>query len=135
MRAALAVVLSVGSLSLTGSVGFQEHAHADTLRLNTTHNVSTAPAKVSQQIAGTPTTIVVVSPEVYSEWTKVAVCEEGGWVGYSGYNYPDSLGINRTNWFAYGGGSDLSPTAQIAVAERIEGSSYVPDQYGCAGAW
>jgi hypothetical protein len=66
----------------------------------------------------------------------VAVCEEGGWIGYAGANYPDSLGINAANWSAYGGGGDLSPAAQVAVAQRIEASAglagYVPDQSGCA---
>ena len=68
-------------------------------------------------------------------WDRVAVCEEGGW-GRNGFNtsYIGDLGINRANWFAYGGGSDLSPGAQVAVAQRIEGFSFVPDQNGC-GAW
>ena len=67
-------------------------------------------------------------------WDKVAMCEEGGWIGYAGPAYPDSLGINAQNWYANGGGSDLSPAAQVAVAQRIEGTSFVPDQSGCA-AW
>jgi hypothetical protein len=64
------------------------------------------------------------------------VCEEGGWVGYAGPAYPDSLGINAQNWAAYNGGSDLSPAAQVAVAQRIESAAgtpgYVPDQGYCA---
>lgn len=68
----------------------------------------------------------------YEAWTRVAVCEEGGWIGYAGPAYPDSLGITAAAWFANGGGSDVSPEAQIAVAQRIEGSSFVPDQSGCA---
>ena len=72
------------------------------------------------------------SDDLYAEWTKVAICEEGGWVGSSGPAYPDSLGINATNWYANGGTSDVSPAAQIAVAERIQ--TNVPDQSGCA-AW
>ena len=75
-----------------------------------------------------------LSPVLLAEWTRVAVCEEGGWIGYAGPAYPDSLGINAANWYANGGGSDLSPAAQIAVAQRIEGGGYVPDQSGCA-AW
>ena len=75
-----------------------------------------------------------VTPEQYAEWTKVAICEEGGWIGYAGPNYPDSLGIDAANWYANGGGSDLAPDAQILVAERIEGYGYVPDQSVCA-AW
>ena len=64
------------------------------------------------------------------------MCEEGGWIGASGPAYPDSLGISARNWQAYGGGGDLAPAAQVAVAERIEAAGglagYVPDQGGCA---
>jgi len=66
----------------------------------------------------------------YLAWSKVAVCEEGGWVGASGPAYPDSLGISAANWTAYGGTSDVSPDAQIVVAERIQANP--PDQSGCA---
>ena len=66
----------------------------------------------------------------------MARCEEGGWIGWAGPAYPDSLGISAHNWAAYGGGADLSPGAQVAVAERIEAaagqSGYVPDQGYCA---
>jgi hypothetical protein len=65
-----------------------------------------------------------------AQWTRVAVCEEGGWVGASGPAFPDSLGITAANWRAYGGTTDVSPAAQVAVAERIQ--SQVPDQEGCA---
>lgn len=67
------------------------------------------------------------------------MCEEGGWVGASGSAYPDSLGIDAANWYAMGGGDDLSPAAQVAVAERLEVSfgtpDFVPDQGGCYGSW
>ena len=69
-----------------------------------------------------------------TRWDRVASCEEGGWGNYGFPAYPDSLGISATNWYANGGGSDLSPAAQVAVAQRIEGTSFVPDQNGCA-AW
>ena len=72
-----------------------------------------------------------------AEWTRVAVCEEGGWIGASGSAYPDSLGITAANWARFGGGS-LAPLAQIAVAQRLLASvglaGWVPDQGGCA-AW
>ena len=55
-----------------------------------------------------------------AEWTPIATCEEGGWIGYAGPAFPDSLGITATNWRAYGGGSDLRPFVQAHVAERIE---------------
>ena len=85
-----------------------------------------------------PSATFSVGSDVLAQWTRVAVCEEGGWIGYAGPSYPDSLGINATNWIDYGGGSDLSPSAQIAVAQRIEAAAgtpgFVPDQSGCA-AW
>lgn len=64
----------------------------------------------------------------------MAICEEGGW-GRNGFgsSYIGDLGIARVNWYAYGGGSDLSPAAQIAVASRIQ--PYPPDQNGCGGGW
>jgi hypothetical protein len=66
----------------------------------------------------------------------VARCEEGGWIGYAGPAYPDSLGINATNWANFGGGADLSPANQVRIAQDIEAAGgspgYVPDQGGCA---
>jgi len=53
------------------------------------------------------------------EWTHIAVCEEGGWIGYAGPAFPNSLGITEANWRYYGGGSDLRPFVQVKVAERI----------------
>jgi hypothetical protein len=73
-----------------------------------------------------------LDPVLYREWTRVAICEEGGWIGWSGPAFPDSLGISAANWRSHGGTSDVSPAAQIAVAERIQ--TWVPDQDGCA-AW
>ena len=77
--------------------------------------------------------------DAYLEWSRVAVCEEGGWVGYAGPAYPDSLGIDSANWYGNGGASDVSPDTQIAVAERLEASfgtpGFVPDQDGCDGSW
>jgi len=81
---------------------------------------------------------IVTNTNLYSEWTKVAVCEEGGWVGSSGSAFPDSLGITSDNWYAYGGGSDVSPAAQIEVGQRLVDALGidVPDQNGCQpGGW
>lgn len=73
-----------------------------------------------------------------AQWSRVSVCEEGGWVGYAGWAYPDSLGISRANWFRFGGGTDLSPGAQIKVAQALLAANglagWVPDQSGCH-AW
>lgn len=82
-----------------------------------------------------------------AQWSRVAVCEEGGWIGYAGATYPDSLGIDAGAWYGNGGGSDLSPRAQIRVAvhliDSLVGASiqgvtvyvgFVPDQGACS-AW
>ena len=86
--------------------------------------------------APTTTTTAPIAASIYQAWTRVADCEEGGWIGSSGSAYPDSLGITAQNWYAFGGGSDTSPEAQIAVAERFraEYGMAIPDQGGCA-AW
>jgi Transglycosylase-like domain len=81
-------------------------------------------------------------PADYSAWSRVASCESGGW-RVLGYAYPDSLGISRANWLAFGG-TPLAPgsvsrageVAEIRVADRLAARYHVPipDRYGC-GAW
>ena len=81
-------------------------------------------------------------PADYGAWSHVASCESGGWQ-VLGYSYPDSLGISRANWLAFGG-SPLPPggvsraeeIAEIRVADRLVAHYHVaiPDQYGC-GPW
>jgi hypothetical protein len=92
------------------------------------------PPSITTTTTLAPTT--TTDATAFAAWSRVAVCEEGGWVGWAGANYPDSLGISAVNWYANGGGGDLSPPAQIAVAQRIEAGAglagYVPDQGGCA---
>lgn len=106
---------------------------------------TTTPTATSTTVPALAPTTPPVAPslpvgasDAYAAWTRVADCEEGGWVGSSGAAYPDSLGIDATNWYAYGGGTDTSPLAQIAVAQALEAASgtpgFVPDQNGCA-AW
>ena len=77
-----------------------------------------------------------VTATEYAEWAKVNVCENGGSWMPKGSAYPDGLGISAVNWYGNGGTSDLSPDAQILVAERIEAvagrAGYVPDQEYCA---
>lgn len=81
-------------------------------------------------------------PSDYGAWSRVASCESGGWQ-VLGYAYPDSLGISRANWVAFGG-TPMAPgpvdvaqrSAEIRVADRLTAQYHVgiPDQYGCA-AW
>ena len=101
----------------------------------------TPPPATSTTTSPTPTTeagsvpaTTSVPSSALSVWTKVAVCEEGGWVGSSGPAYPDSLGISAANWREFGGTSDTSPAAQIAVGQRMVAALGipVPDQAGCA---
>ena len=79
-------------------------------------------------------------PADYAAWTRVAHCESGGWQ-VLGYAYPDSLGITRTNYLAFGG-RPLPPgpttlaerVAQIRVADRLIAhyDAPIPDQHACA---
>ena len=81
-------------------------------------------------------------PADYGAWSRVAACESGGWQ-VLGYAYPDSLGISRANWVAFGG-RPMSPGSvapveraeEIRVADRMTAHyhSSIPDQYGC-GPW
>lgn len=82
-------------------------------------------------------------PRDYAAWSKVADCEESGWYTPGG-EYPDSVGINITNYEAFGGTPQPAGTPtirqrvlQIEVADRLI-RSYgiaVPDQSGCGGGW
>ena len=75
--------------------------------------------------------------DLYAEWTKVAICEEGSWSNYAeGPNFYGSLGISTAAWSEYGSQFDrtnATPEQQIEVGTAIVGSN-VPDQSGCA-AW
>jgi hypothetical protein len=82
-----------------------------------------------------------VSPAVMRAWFKVARCETGGDWTLSGPVYSGALGISDANWIKYGGlrfarnAGAATPTEQVIIARRIEGSNYVPDQRGCDGSW
>lgn len=81
-------------------------------------------------------------PHDYAAWSRVARCESGGW-RVLGSAYPDSLGIDRANYLAFGG-IPIKPgwvplrqrLIEIRVADRLirHYRIGVPDQYGCA-AW
>ena len=101
--------------------------------------VTTLPPPAPPVTTVTEPTSSVTSPGDYDHrWDRVAVCEESGWGNYGFPAYPNSLGINSASWYQFGGGSDLSPAAQVAVAERFAAhyvyAGYVPDENGCA-AW
>jgi len=85
--------------------------------------------------------ITMPSAAVMAQWQKVAICEEGGNWHVRGSLYSGGLGIRNSNWTYYSRGlgfpasaADAAPWQQVIVAQRIQGSSFVPDQYGCA-AW
>ena len=81
---------------------------------------------------------VLVSASVMALWGRVAWCETHGRWNAPGPWYYGGLGITLWNWVKYGGlqfapRPDLaSPTQQVWVARQIQGSNYVPDQWGCA---
>jgi hypothetical protein len=81
------------------------------------------------------------TPLQMKQWTKVAMCEEGGNWKLEGAKYSGALGITNVNWRIFGGG-DFATTAgsalpweQVIVAMRINRGYSVPDQNGCSGSW
>lgn len=144
MRSRIQIIISV-LFTITIFIGFTTATAAPRVPRNVVINQShhVVSVTVATTAPSTTTTTAQAAPpesntnsDLYSAWTKVAVCEEGGWVGRSGDAYPNSLGITAQNWYAFGGGSDVSPAAQIIVAERLRASigMDIPDQNGCA-AW
>lgn len=67
-------------------------------------------------------------------WTPVAVCEEGGWIGYASPQFPDSIGQDAQNWYQNGGGSDLRPFVQAEEGMRFldRWHTSIPDRQGCS---
>jgi hypothetical protein len=142
MRRLLPPVVMVASMATVAALWLDPPgaplAHTSpTATTSSTSSTWPAPTTTTWTLPPTTTTSTT-DPTVFAQWSRVAVCEEGGWVGSAGAKYPDSLGISAANWSAFGGGADLSPGAQIAVAQRIEAAAglagFVPDQAGCA-AW
>lgn len=101
-----------------------------------------APASASGAVTATPSAPGWTSNDgtgvtlaQFEGWTTVAICEEGGWVGYSGPSYPDSLGIDATNWWGLGGTGTVTPDHQILIAEQLESTPPYQDTPagGCQG--
>lgn len=97
--------------------------------------------KVVQKIKKAVHPIILFSRPIMLAWEKVAICEMNGNWGYIGPYYSGGLGITNHNWIAYGGlkfaknARLATPEEQVTVAREIEGSGYVPDQYGCGQGW
>ena len=106
------------------------------------HPVAAAPKAAAPVAVATPPTtaptgiVDTVTPTQRAEWSRVAMCEEGGNWHVNGSRFSGGLGITRANWVAYGGlqyapyGAAATPDEQIMVAERIQANP--PDQYGCS---
>ena len=96
-----------------------------------------AAAAVAPAPAAPAGPVDTVTPEQRAEWSRVAMCEEGGDWSSDGSRFSGGLGITRTNWVAYGGeqyapeGAMATEDEQIMVAERIQFDP--PDQSGCDG--
>jgi hypothetical protein len=82
-------------------------------------------------------------PHDYAAWTRVARCESGGWQ-VLGAAYPDPVGIDATNYQAFGGRplpvgpvSLVNRVAVIRVADRFRHKYKIaiPDQTGPCVSW
>ena len=120
---ALTLVICAGNIAAVASAATRHHQHA--------HGGHSHGRKREHAMPGG-----------YGAWSRVADCESGGWQ-VLGSAYPDSLGINRANWLAFGG-KPMGPgpvglagqAAEIRVADRLIAhyNAAIPDQYGC-GPW
>ena len=108
---------TLGALNYTTASAVASHTTA-AQRAHHSRAVWVAERRHAAALRRTRLTLRRLAIEV-GEWTHIAVCEEGGWIGYAGPAFPDSLGITAANWGYYGGGSDLRPFVQVKVAERI----------------
>ena len=139
MKRLFTALVAIGLMAGGCSTALEHPPH---LKGTATTVVTLLPSTTTTTTVPVPTTIPVTTTTVPSApisnreaWDKVATCESGGWV-VLGSVYPDSLGLTAANYYAFGGTSDVSPEAQIAVAERFR-AAYgipIPDQNGCA-AW
>src|ERR1035437_4489978 len=98
------------------------------------------PASPTPHVSSPPTSAPVAGGEGdYAAWRKISVCENGapGWNPPKGSAFPDSIGFTAANWYQFGGGSDLSPSTQIAVGNRFMAhyGMALPDQNGCSGSY
>lgn len=81
-------------------------------------------------------------PADYAAWSRVAVCEEGGWYAPGG-NYVDALGIDDTNWYGAGGRPQYGRLSlaqrvyEIRIADRFihKYGIGIPDSGGSCAAW
>ena len=139
MKRLFTALVAIGLMLAGCSTALEHPPH---LKGTATTVVTLLPSTTTTTTVPVPTTIPVTTTTVPSApisnreaWDKVATCESGGWV-VLGSVYPNSLGLTAQNWQAFGGTSDVSPEAQIVVAERFR-AAYgisIPDQNGCA-AW
>lgn len=93
----------------------------------------------SSSVAGAA---VRVTPAAMRAWTKVAVCEEGGWHNAHGPTYYGALGWLDSTWQTFRR-SDFprrmdhaTKAQQVWAAMRFARHyGFIPDQHGCVGAY
>jgi hypothetical protein len=140
IRAAVAALsLAIGMAApATGHVAPRTPTAFASFNPSTAHSVDVADRKPSSKRRQKPKL-----PANFHAWAHVATCESGGWV-VLGSTYPDSLGINRTNYVHFGGrpqGAGHVPLkariAQVRTANRLIKHYHmsVPDRGGCNGSW
>jgi hypothetical protein len=106
----------------------------------TSSTSSTWPAPTTTTWTLPPTTTTsTTDPTVFAQWSRVAVCEEGGFnaLPARGPKYYGWLGISAANWQGFGCVADgldyYSVADNITCARRIQLNP--PDQEGCGGGW
>ena len=89
-----------------------------------------------------PAPALLVTAAARERWTRVAICEEGGWHNAHGPTYFGALGWLQSTWDQFRAPSfparmnEASITQQIWAAQRFAGYYHlVPDQSGCTGSY
>jgi hypothetical protein len=129
------LVLAMGALAfIDGPVSATESAHSASRAEIHSHAVWVAERRHAAALRRTSATLANRATLV-ALTTPIALCEEGGWIGYASREFPDSLGLDSGNWFANGGGVDLRPFVQAKVEIRFDARWGIglPDRIGCAG--
>lgn len=118
---------------------FGHNGASDPKVVTTSKELPKVVLKVVKKVAVKPFWYIPLA--VMQMWQKVNICEMGGTWTSVGTVYSGGLGIRNINWVKFGGlrfapdAGEATPMQQVFVARKIEGSNYVPDQYGCGQGW
>ena len=112
------------------------------MRLGQRHSPVSLVARHAHGSAPVGHPVVHITHAALIRWTRVAICEEGGWHNAHGPTYFGSLGWLQATWnmfrrHDFPARMDLATVVeQVWAAERFAGYYHLmPDQHGCTGGY